>query len=286
MATTTFIDNQTVIFADWLNDTNNAVYNGIFAASSISPANLVCNGSVSGSGFTSLVNNGLSAPGPIGSATPNTGVFTTLNATSSLTLNSVAVSTISGTQTLTNKTLTSPIINSATISSPTITGTPVISASLITSGTAQNTTSGTTITFTGIPSWAKRIIVMFNGVQTSGSSIPIIQIGSGSITTSGYTSAGSVIAASGVASSSQTIGFPTAGGVSDTSSTTRYGSMTINLVTGNTWVANSVIADSSNGFMRLGGGGLTLSGALDRIQLNTVNGTDTFTSGSINIQYE
>lgn len=81
MASTTFIDNQTVIYADWLNDANNAVYNGIFAASSISPTNLVCNGSVSGSGFTSLVNNGLSSPGPIGSIAPNTGAFTTLTAT-------------------------------------------------------------------------------------------------------------------------------------------------------------------------------------------------------------
>jgi hypothetical protein len=82
MASTTFTDNQTVIYADWLNDANNAVYNGVFAASSISPSNLVCNGSVSGSGFTGLVNNTLSAPGAIGNATPNTGVFTTLSATS------------------------------------------------------------------------------------------------------------------------------------------------------------------------------------------------------------
>lgn len=82
MASTTFIDNQTVIYAAWLNDVNNAVYNGVFAATSISPANLVCNGSVSGTGFTGLVNNTLSAPGAIGSVTPNTGKFTTLQATS------------------------------------------------------------------------------------------------------------------------------------------------------------------------------------------------------------
>lgn len=81
MASTTFIDQQTIIYADWLNDVNNAVYNGVFAASSISPTNLVCNGSVSGTGFTGLVNNTLSAPGAIGSATPNTGAFTTLTAT-------------------------------------------------------------------------------------------------------------------------------------------------------------------------------------------------------------
>jgi hypothetical protein len=82
MASTNFVDNSTVIYAAWLNDVNNAVYNGIFAASSISPSNLVCNGSVSGSGFTGLVNNTLSAPGRIGNSTPNTGAFTTLTATS------------------------------------------------------------------------------------------------------------------------------------------------------------------------------------------------------------
>jgi hypothetical protein len=81
MASTTFTDNQTVIYADWLNDVNNAVYNGVFAATTITPTNLVCNGSVSGTGFTSLVSNVFSAPSPIGSATPNTGAFTTLTAT-------------------------------------------------------------------------------------------------------------------------------------------------------------------------------------------------------------
>lgn len=286
MASTTFIDQQTVIVAAWLNDVNNAVYNGVFPNGSLSLTNLSVSGSVSGSGFTTLVNNTLSAPGAIGSVTPNTGAFTTLNATSSLTLNSVPVVTTTGTQTLTNKTLTSPTISSPSVSSPTITGTPVMGASVITSGTLQNTTSGTSITFSSIPSWVKRITVMFNGVRTSGTSIPIIQIGSGSVTTSGYASAGSILAASGIASTGTTVGFPTAGGVSDTSTTTRYGSMTLNLVNGNTWIADSVIADSANGFMRLGGGGLALSGALDRIQLTTVNGTDTFTAGSINIQYE
>ena len=88
MASTTFIDNQTTIYAAWLNDVNNAVYNGIFAATSISPTNLVCNGSVSGTGFTGLVNNTLSAPGAIGSVTPNTGAFTTLTASTPIAVTS------------------------------------------------------------------------------------------------------------------------------------------------------------------------------------------------------
>jgi hypothetical protein len=85
MASTTFIDQQTIIFADWLNDTNNAVYNGVFPNGSLTLTTLAVSGSVSGAGFTTLINNSLSAPGAIGSATPNTGAFTTLSA-SSLTL--------------------------------------------------------------------------------------------------------------------------------------------------------------------------------------------------------
>jgi hypothetical protein len=80
MASTTFIDNQTVIYAAWLNDVNNAVYNGIFASSSITATSMICTGTASGSGFTNLINNSLSSPGAIGSGTPNTGAFTTLTA--------------------------------------------------------------------------------------------------------------------------------------------------------------------------------------------------------------
>ena len=60
--------------------------------------------------------------------------------------------------------------------------------SSIVSGTAQNSTSGTAIDFTGIPSWVKRITVMFNGVSTNGTSNLLLQIGAGSVTTSGYNS--------------------------------------------------------------------------------------------------
>ena len=82
MASTTFIDNQTVIYAAWLNDVNNVVYNGIFQSSSITATSMICNGTASGAGFTNLINNTFTAPGPIGSVTPSTGAFTTLSATS------------------------------------------------------------------------------------------------------------------------------------------------------------------------------------------------------------
>lgn len=82
MASTTFIDNQTTIYAAWLNDVNNAVYNGIFQSSSITATNMICTGTASGVGFTNLVNNTFASPAAIGSTTPNTGAFTTLSSTS------------------------------------------------------------------------------------------------------------------------------------------------------------------------------------------------------------
>jgi len=85
MATTTFIDGQTTIFASWLNDVNTAVYTGVFPNGNLSITNLTVSGTVTGAGFTSVVNGNLLSPGPIGSSTANTGAFTTLSA-SSLTL--------------------------------------------------------------------------------------------------------------------------------------------------------------------------------------------------------
>lgn len=82
MASTTFIDNQTVIYAAWLNDVNNAVYNGNFVSPSITATNMICTGTASGTGFTALVNNTLGSPSAIGNVTPNTGAFTTLSANS------------------------------------------------------------------------------------------------------------------------------------------------------------------------------------------------------------
>ena len=96
MASTTYTDNQTVIYASWLNDVNSVAYNGTFVASVVTPSNLVCNGTVSGSGFTSLVNNTLGSPSAIGNVVPNTGKFTTLNA-SSLTLSSALPASSGGT---------------------------------------------------------------------------------------------------------------------------------------------------------------------------------------------
>lgn len=147
-------------------------------------------------------------------------------------------------------------------------------------GTAVASTSGTSIDFTGIPSWAKRITVMFNGVSTNGTSAYQMQIGSGSVTTSGYASSGLNQAGTQAAGSAGLL-VMNACNASDAFS----GAATLTLQSGNTWVYTSMLYVS--GGAKYGCGvSPALSGSLDRVRITTVNGTDTFDAGSINILYE
>jgi hypothetical protein len=170
--------------------------------------------------------------------------------------------TAAGAQTLTNKT---------------------IQGGSLTLATAQASTSGTSIDFTGIPSWVKRVTVMFAGTSTNGNNPLLVQIGAGSITTSGYSSGASAAAAGpNVASLTSTVGFAIVGN----SAYLFAGSMILNLVTGNTWVSSHSLYSGTGA---TGGGVVTLSGTLDRLRIigsTTGSPTDTFDAGSINILYE
>ena len=149
------------------------------------------------------------------------------------------------------------------------------------SGTAVASTSGTSIDFTGIPSWVKRITVMFNGVSTSGASYPLIQIGTGGTpTTSGYVSQASQLYTA-AAISSTTAGFYIN---SNASTYVLSGTMTISNISGNIWVESCCFGSTS--IMTVGSGTVTLGGVLNMLRITTVNGTDTFDAGSINIMYE
>jgi hypothetical protein len=155
---------------------------------------------------------------------------------------------------------------------------------VITQGTAVASTSGTSIDFTSIPSWVKRITVMFNGVSTNGTSGFLVQLGdSGGIENTGYVSSGGYIVSGG----GTTVLSSTAGFVLTTTSaaTIINAAMTINLMGSNLWcAAHSGGTGSTQAIM--GGGTKTLSDVLDRIRITSVNGTDTFDAGSINILYE
>ena len=150
-------------------------------------------------------------------------------------------------------------------------------------GTAQASTSGTSIDFTGIPSWAKRITVMLSGVSVSGTSSPLVQIGSGSVSSSGYLSYATITDSSS-AQTSSTAGFII---FSNTAAANIYGTMILTLISGNTWLASGSVSMGIT-VIRTStfGGNNVLSGTLDRVRITTVNGTDTFDAGSINIMYE
>jgi hypothetical protein len=150
------------------------------------------------------------------------------------------------------------------------------------SGTAVASTSGTSIDFTSIPSWVKRITVMFSGVSTSGTSNPLFQIGSGSVQTSGYSAAGGNQSTT-VATNNYTTGI---GINSNSGSNVLHGLATFTNLSGNSWVCTIVGGFSGGASLFYSGGSVTLSGTLDRVRITTVNGTDTFDAGSINILYE
>lgn len=153
-------------------------------------------------------------------------------------------------------------------------------------GTAVNSTSGTAIDFTGIPSWAKRITVIFDGVSTNGSSSIIIKLGSGTIESSGYFSTGSAIQGSLVGTAAYTTGFGVNDGMS--AAYAKYGTANIVSLGNNTYCFSSVMCETGGANPRTiqAGGSKALSGTLDRVRITTVNGTDTFDAGQINIMYE
>jgi hypothetical protein len=176
----------------------------------------------------------------------------------------------SATQTLTNKTLTSPTIG----------GTPT-GVGVLTSGTAVASTSGTSIDFTGIPSWVKRITVVFADVSSNGSSPYLVQLGdSGGIENTGYSGA----AGTRGGDTFNSTGFLLNRGT--TSAVNGGGLATICTLGSNIWATSGTWASASSDAPQFFAGYKTLSATLDRLRITTVNGTDTFDAGTINILYE
>lgn len=149
---------------------------------------------------------------------------------------------------------------------------------------AQASTSGTSIDFTSIPAWAKRVTVMLNGVSLSGAAAFLFQLGSGSVQTTGYAGGGARYGGSALGGASVTNGFSPN---NTTAAATYGGHLILTNVSGNIWAASGNFGASGgteSGCMC--GGSVTLSGVLDRVRITTSNGTDTFDAGSINVMYE
>tara|TARA_B100002019_G_scaffold149358_1_gene128532 strand:- start:211 stop:843 length:633 start_codon:yes stop_codon:yes gene_type:complete len=155
-------------------------------------------------------------------------------------------------------------------------------AQVLTSGTLVASTSGTAIDFTGIPSTVKRITVMFNGVSTNGTSGILVQVGDGSIVSSGYVSTVVGTDTTALGTSSTTTGFIV---VTQTAADIRSGIFELVTLGSNQWVSSHTLKNSGTQ-MSYGAGNVALSGTLDRIRITTTAGTNTFDAGTINIMYE
>lgn len=234
--------------------------------------------------------------------------------TGASTLDGAGIVTKTGTQTLTNKTLTAPVISSIvntgtltlptstdtlvgkattdtltnkTLTSPVIGGTPT-GVGVLTSGTAVASTSGTSIEFTNIPSWCKRITVMFNGVSAASGNNLVLQLGTGSTTytITGYLSTRSFFSST-VSTSNRTSGFDVA--CNSAGAEAVNGHAVLTNISGNIWILSSITGNTGDTRTTLGGGNIALSATLTAVRLivsSTGNPADAFDAGSINILYE
>ena len=144
-------------------------------------------------------------------------------------------------------------------------------------GTSVATTSGTSFDFTGIPTTVKRINVNFDNVALSGTNNILVQIGEGSVETTGY------VSGSGNRSSEDT---STSGFIIGRNGSTHKvsGVLTLFQRTGSNWVSSHSV-NVENSVPRFGGGRKTITGDLTTLRI-TRSGTDTFSLGDINISYE
>jgi hypothetical protein len=153
-------------------------------------------------------------------------------------------------------------------------------------GTSVASTSGTSIDFTGIPSWARRVMVLFDLVSTNGTSPYLLRLGtSGGVASTGYSSGASVQGPTNiVVGGTSAVAFVVS--PSPEAASVHSGIVTLANITGNSWTLSLAIGATNAGFSICGGGSVSLSGVLDRVRITTSNGTDTFDAGTINILYE
>ena len=190
----------------------------------------------------------------------------------------------------TNLTLTAPAADGSADQALVTDGAGALSfasRSRLISGTAVASTSGTSIDFISIPSWVKRVTVMFSGVSTNGSSTVQVQLGTGgtpTYTTTGYLGSSAALAGASTASEANATGFKV--DANHVSTAVLHGLIFLANITGNTWTQSSILGQSDGARTGHAGGSIALAAVLTAVRITTVNGTDTFDAGSINILWE
>jgi len=158
--------------------------------------------------------------------------------------------------------------------------TPAKLSQPFTRGTAVASTSGTSIEFTGIPSWARRITVCLDTVSVNANTDLVLQLG----TSSAFESTGYAYANNGNSGTANATYFGLT--VNNDSTANNTGVYTIVNITGNTWIITGAIGNPSVPTVFVLSGKKSLSAALTRLRVTTVSGTAAFDNGSINIFYE
>jgi hypothetical protein len=194
---------------------------------------------------------------------------------------------VNGTSTLVNQ-IPSPAQGSA-ITMPTGTGTAAVQglSTNIVSGNLVASTSGTSIDYLNIPSWVRRITVMFNGTSFNSTGNLLVQIGTTSTpTTTGYNSVSSFA----TTATSSTGGITSSAGFCMYVGTASYvfsGHMVLTNLSGGIWVASGIISNSTTtAYTGQMAGQVALSGTLSMVRITSTSGTDTFDAGIVNIFYE
>lgn len=292
MANTTFVDGETLIEASWLNDVNTAVYN---PAAAIIPASSIVNtpaGNIAATNVQAAINELDTEKQPLDAD---------LTAIAALTTDAYGRSLLTTTSEANFKSTVNleagVDVQAYSANIPTVApgtagnvitsdGTSWTSTAKITNMTAQASTSGSTINFTGIPSSVKRVTIMFAGISSTGTSQILVRIGSsGGIETTGYVGSAGAIQ-TGVAVINLSGGFYIGNGTASTY--VLSGSIILSLLNSstNTWTVQGIAAQSDVARITMVGGYKSLSLPLDRLSITTSGGTDTFDAGSINILYE
>lgn len=148
-------------------------------------------------------------------------------------------------------------------------------------GIIQNTTSGTSVDFIGIPAGVRRVSFNLSSVSTTGTGDLLVQGGSGSIETTGYNAI--VVALAGSVVTTTSVAIRIASGV--TAATNQSGRVTLEHLGSNRWTFTNTLS-RNDGVVFLGSGDKVFSGTLDRIRLTTVGGTDTFDLGVGSVSWE
>jgi hypothetical protein len=193
---------------------------------------------------------------------------------------------VNGTSTLVNQ-IPSPAQGSA-IAMPTGTGTAAVQgvSTNIVSGAQVASTSGTVIDYLSIPSYVRRITVIFNGTSFSSTGHLLVQIGTTNTpVTTGYNSVSSfaTTATSSTGGITSTAGFCMFVG---TASYVFSGHMVLTCLNGGIWVSSGIISNSTTtAYTAQTAGQVALTANLNMLRITSTTG-DTFDAGIVNILYE